>query len=252
MEPSGNEEHYSETLWRLPRTGLNYDTPAAIHDGQLLFDKFDLPRDRPILNSLQSTFKYVPRNDWSFAEIAKRNPEAFIVLVGHMGHGGLCERLVERMRPHFEERGLELENHLRVLPRLDYGDFMGLFSISHHTIDTIDWNGGNSSLQSFSLDCPVVTLPTSFMRGRHTVAMLEVLELPELIAKDSEDYVAISSRLLSDEAFYQEMRAKIAERKERLFHDKSVAEAFQLAVETICRQVPAVGQQPAEILPLAA
>lgn len=252
MEPPGNEEHYSETLWRLPRTGLNYDTPAAIHDGQLLFDKFDLPRDRPILNSLQSTFKYVPRNDWSFAEIAKRNPEAFIVLVGHMGHGGLCERLVERMRPHFEERGLELENHLRVLPRLDYGDFMGLFSISHHTIDTIDWNGGNSSLQSFSLDCPVVTLPTAFMRGRHTVAMLEVLELPELIAQDGEDYVAISSRLLSDEAFYQEMRAKIAERKERLFHDKSVAEAFQLAVETICRQVPAVGQQPIEILPLAA
>ncbi|QNJ08184.1 TPR repeat family protein [Synechococcus sp. Minos11] len=252
MEPSGNEEHYSETLWRLPRTGLNYDTPAAIHDGQLLFDKFDLPRDRPILNSLQSTFKYVPRNDWSFAEIAKRNPEAFIVLVGHMGHGGLCERLVERMRPHFEERGLELENHLRVLPRLDYGDFMGLFSISHHTIDTIDWNGGNSSMQSFSLDCPVVTLPTAFMRGRHTVAMLEVLELPELIAQDGEDYVAISSRLLSDEAFYQEMRAKIAERKERLFHDKSVAEAFQLAVETICRQVPAVGQQPAEVLPLAA
>ena len=200
MEPPGNEEHYSETLWRLPRTGLNYDTPAAIHDGQLLFDKFDLPRDRPILNSLQSTFKYVPRNDWSFAEIAKRNPEAFIVLVGHMGHGGLCERLVERMRPHFEERGLELENHLRVLPRLDYGDFMGLFSISHHTIDTIDWNGGNSSLQSFSLDCPVVTLPTAFMRGRHTVAMLEVLELPELIAQDGEDYVAISSRLLSDEA----------------------------------------------------
>ena len=55
-----------------------------------------------------------------------------------------------------------------------------------------------------------------------------------------------------DEAFYQEMRAKIAERKERLFHDKSVAEAFQLAVETISRQVPAVGQQPVEILPLAA
>ena len=40
----------------------------------------------------------------------------------------------------------------------------------------------------------------------------------ELIAKDGNDYVAISSRLLSDEAFYQEMRAKIAERKERLFH----------------------------------
>ena len=154
------------------------------------------------------------------------------------------------MRPHFEERGLELENHLRVLPRLDYGDFMGLFSISHHTIDTIDWNGGNSSMQSFSLDCPVVTLPTAFMRGRHTVAMLEVLELPELIAKDVDDYVAISCRLLDDEGFYRQIREAIHERKPRLFHDKSVAQAFQVAVEMVCRQTPAVGQQPSGIRPL--
>jgi len=251
MEPDGNEAHYSETLYRLPNTGLNYETPAALHDGQLLFDKFDLPRDRPILNSLQSTFKYLPRNDWTFAEIAMRHPEAFIVLVGHMGSGGIAERLFERLRPHFDQRGLVIEEHLRILPRLDYGDFMGLFAISHHTIDTIDWNGGNSSMQSFSLDCPVVTLPTAFMRGRHTVSMLEVLELPELIASNVDDYLAISSRLLEDEGFYRTMRSAIAERKQRLFHDRSVAEAFQVAVDTICRQTPAVGQQPAGGLPLA-
>ena len=251
MEPPGNEAHYSETLYRLPKTGLNYEIPGAVHDGQLLFETYDLPRDRPLLNSLQSTFKYLPRNDWTFAELAKRNPQAFILLVGHMGSGGVADRLFVRMRPHFEQRGLTIEQHLRILPRLDYGDFMGLFAISHHTIDTIDWNGGNSSLQSFSLDCPVVSLPTAFMRGRHTVSMLEVLELPELIAKDAEDYIAISSRLLSDDAFHAEMKQKIQERKSRLFHDKSVAEAFQVAVETVCRQAPAVGQQPSGIRPVA-
>ena len=250
MEPAGNEAHYSETLYRLPKTGLNYDVPAALHDGQLLYDKFDLPRDRPILNSLQSTFKYLPRNDWTYAEIAKRHPEAFIVLVGHMGNGSVAEGLYQRLRPHFEHRGLEIEHHLRILPRLDYGDFMGLFSISHHTIDTIDWNGGNSSMQALSLDCPVVTLPTAFMRGCHTVAMLEVLELTELIASNADDYVAISCRLLDDQSFYQQMREAIHERKPRLFHDKSVAQAFQVAVETVCRQAPAVGQQPSGTRPL--
>ena len=250
MEPEGNDAHYSEKLYRLPNTGLNYEVPAALHDGQRLFEKFDLPRDRPILNSLQSTFKYVPRNDRTYAEIAKRHPEAFIVLVGHMGNGDITDRLYERLRPHFEDRALQIEHHLRILPRLDYGDFMGLLAISHHTIDTIDWNGGNSSMQSFSLDCPVVTLPTAFMRGRHTVAMLELLELPELIAKDSEDYLAISSRLLSDNSFHGEMKQKIQERKSRLFNDKSVARAFQIAVETVCRQPPAVGQQPSAVMPL--
>ena len=242
MEPPGNDEHYSETLWRLPATGLNYETPAALHDGQVLFEKFDLPSDRPILNSLQSTFKYVPQNDWIFAEIARRNPEALIVLVGHMGHGTIAERLLERMTPHFDKCGLAIDQHLRILPRLDYADYMGLFSISHHTIDTIDWNGGNSSLQSFSLDCPVVSLPTSFMRGRHTVAMLEVLDLPDLIAQDANEYIAISTRLLADHDFYAEMRRLIAERKHRLFNDRSVATAFKQAVDGMAlRRSPVSG-----------
>ena len=238
MEPQGNDDHYSEILYRLPNTGLNYETPVAVHDGQLLYDKFDLPRDRPILNSLQSTFKYLPRHDWTFAEIARCHPEALILLVGPMGSGRTTDRLFERMRPHFEQRGLLIDQHLRILPRLDYGDFMGLFAISHHTLDTIDWNGGNSSFQSFSLNCPVVTLPTAFMRGRHTVSMLDVLAIPELIATDAHDYVAISCRLLEDQAFHAAIKDAIAERKGRLFHDRSVAEAFQIALETVCRQGP--------------
>jgi predicted O-linked N-acetylglucosamine transferase (SPINDLY family) len=137
------------------------------------------------------------------------------------------------MTPHFQQRDLDIGRQLRILPRLDYADYMGLFSISHHTIDTIDWNGGNSSLQSFSLDCPVVTLPTHLMRGRHTVAMLEVLELPDLIAKDADDYISISTRLLRDNDFYLEMKRLIAERKQRLFRDQSVAAAFRQAVDAM-------------------
>jgi len=151
-----------------------------------------------LILSLQSTFKYVPRNDWTFAQIAYLNKNALILLVGHMGNGSIVERLINRLRPHFEDRGLVIEEHLQVLPRLDHGDFMGLFSIAHHTIDTIDWNGGNSSLQAFSLNCPVVTLPTEFMRGRHTIAMLLELDLPELIAKDRDSYVSLSTKLLND------------------------------------------------------
>ena len=252
MEPKGNERHYSEALIRLPGTGLNYETPAALHDGELLFDKFQLPRDRPIVTSLQSTFKYLPRNDWTFAEIAARHPEAFIVLVGHMGHGGIGARLFERLRPHFEKRNLKLEDQLCILPRLDYGDFMGLFAIAHHTIDTIDWNGGNCSMQSLSLDCPVITFPTEFMRGRHTVAMLDVLDLPELVAADREAYVQLSVRLMQDEVFYRDVRQRIIERKQRLFHDKGVAKAFKALVEKICRKPPERGQQPSQILPLTA
>ena len=129
---------------------------------------------------------------------------------------------------------------------------MGLFAIAHHTIDTIDWNGGNSSMQSLSLDCPVITFPTEFMRGRHTVAMLDVLDLPELVAADREAYVQLSVRLMQDEVFYRDVRQRIIERKQRLFHDKGVAKAFKALVEKICRKPPERGQQPSQILPLSA
>ncbi|MCP9927701.1 tetratricopeptide repeat protein [Cyanobium sp. CH-040] len=245
MEPPGNEEHYSEELIRLPGTGLNYEVPAAVHDGQLLFDTFELPRERPLLVSLQSTFKYVPRNDWTYAEIAARHREALILLVGPMGHPAMARRLADRLRPHFAQRGLAMDDHLRILPRLDYGDFMGLFDIAHHTLDTIDWNGGNSSFQSFSRDCPVLTCPTAFMRGRHTVAMLQEMEIPELIAADRDAYVATSVRLLQDPGFHEHVKGLVRERKGRLFKDRRVAEAFQIAVEDVCRRPPARGQAPA-------
>jgi len=240
MEPPGNEHHYSETLIRLPGTGLNYETPVAIHDGHVLYERFHIPQDRPLLLSLQSTFKYAPRNDWTIAEIARRHPQALILLVGHMGHGSIVERLQNRLLPHFEKNGLILEDHLRILPRLDHADFMGLFAIGHHTIDTIDWNGGNSSLQSLSLDCPVVTYPTEFMRGRHTVAMLEKMNLPELIATDRDSYISISIKLLEDMEFYGRIKHKIKERKACLFNDKSVAESFRYHVDKICLRPPKI------------
>ena len=79
----------------------------------------------------------------------------------------------------------------------------------------------------------MVTLPTEFMRGRHTVSMLLQMKIPELIAETREDYVAISSRLLADSEFYQEVRAKILERQSSLFCDVSVSKAFKAWIDGI-------------------
>ena len=230
MEPPGNEEHYSENLYRLPKTGLNYERPMALHDGTLLYEKFNLPQNRPLIASLQSTFKYVPSNDWVVAEIAMCNPNALILFVGHMGNGSVVDRLIDRIKPHFLKYGLDINHHVQVLPRLSYEDYLGILCIANHAIDTIDWNGGNSSFQAFSLGCPVVTLPTSFMRGRHTLSMLEVLEIPELVANDHSEYISISSKLLQDQIFRQDICSKIKNRADLLFGDRSIAEAFELAL----------------------
>lgn len=235
MESEHSDGHYTEILWRLPGTGLVYEKPVALHDGSSLYEKLGLPTDRPLLLSLQSTFKYIPEYDHVFARIIQENPEVMILFAGHMGCRVIADRLAERLASSCQQMGIDASQNIRILPRLDHPDFMGLFAIAHHAIDTIGWNGGNSSFQSFSLHCPVVTLPTAFMRGRHTVAMLKTMGIDELIAADIEDYVAISSRLLKDQVFYDEIRRRIADKQELLFKDRTIATAFETFVRTVCR-----------------
>jgi len=234
MEPDNAQDHYSEELIRLPSIGLNYPTPIRPKDGQYLYKKYGIPKSRPILSSLQSNFKYIPSNDFIFAEISKRNKNALIIFVDGMGDKLISKELVKRISIEYQKLNLKVKDHIKILPRLDHSDYMGFLSISHHTLDTINHNGGNSSLQAFSVDCPVVTLPTEFMRGRHTYSMLKEMGINELIASNKSNYIDISSNLLKDKKFYIETKDKISKNKNKLFNNLSVSKYFKKFIESKC------------------
>ena len=237
METPDSQTFYSEKLVLLPRTGVCYD-PPLIEDVELdLRTHYGLPEDRPVLLSLQSSFKYHPKHDPLYAELSSLNPEAFIVLVGHMGNKTINQVLFARMARSYNEKGLDIHEHLCILPRLPYHHYVGLFGIAHHALDTPDWNGGNSSFQAFAQACPVVTLPGRFMRGRHTISMLEVMELEELIATSESDYLQISTRLLREPQFHQNIKDLIKERAHRLFRDEGIARAFRDWALATCASV---------------
>lgn len=232
METEKSVDHYSEKLYRLPHIGLNYERPLFSGDASLLFEKYNLPLNRHILSSMQSTFKYHPSHDWIFAEIASRSPECLITMVTHMGSDEVSLRLLQRMQPHFESRGLKISDHVRVLPRLSYEDYLAFFQISNHVLDTIGWNGGNSSLQALSLGCPIVTLPTDLMRGRHTVAMLKKIGVDELIAQSPDHYVELSVKLIADPGYRAMLVDRIKSNVDALFGDYQVSIAVKEAINS--------------------
>ena len=60
---------------------------------------------------------------------------------------------------------------------------------------------------------PVVTLPTGPLPfGRHGLAVMTALGLPELVARDAEDYVAIAVALARDPARLAALRASLRAR----------------------------------------
>ena len=76
-------------------------------------------------------------------------------------------------------------------------------------IDTLHWSGGNTSLDGLACGLPIVTLPGAYMRGRQSAGMLGLLGLPELVAHDRADYLAIAARLVRDAGWRRELTARI-------------------------------------------
>ena len=97
METDISGDHYSEELIRLPSIGLNYPTPITPKDGHYLFKKYNIPESKKILSSLQSPFKYVPENDWLFAEISKKSKNTLIIFVEGTPNRLISQRLIERI-----------------------------------------------------------------------------------------------------------------------------------------------------------
>lgn len=105
--------------------------------------------------------------------------------------------------------------------------FLGLLRAGQINLDSIGWSGGNTTLEALWFDTPTVTLPGRSMRTRHTAAMLRLLELPQLIASDLEDYLRIAIELGRSADLRAQLAALIAQRKHRLYDDRAVVAALE-------------------------
>ena len=79
-------------------------------------------------------------------------------------------------------------------------------------LDTVPYNGHTTSLDSFWMGVPVVTLVGPTVVGRAGLCQLMNLGLPELIASSPEQYVRIAAELAQDLPRLSELRATLRER----------------------------------------
>ena len=224
MEPPDGERHYTERLHRLPGLGTCYTAP----DHRPTARPAELAAGRPdgVLAFMpQLVQKLRPRFDRALARIAAAAPELRFLMTPYFLEAPV-RRFRDRLGRAFEAEGVALDARLPLCRWVSQAEWLGLAEVADFGLDAFDWSGGNTSLEMFWYDTPIVTLPGALMRGRHTLAMLERMELPQLVARDEDDYVRIAVELATSSDFRAEMSGKIRERKHRLYEDRSVVEAF--------------------------
>ena len=200
----------------LPGLGVSYPRPARPDRADR--GALGLPADRPLVLCVQSLFKYRPFTDDLHARIAAARPEALLVFLSDR-RGPVTETFRDRLSIAFARRGLELDQHVRILPRLAEDDWMRLLAVGDLFLDSPGWSGGNTTLEALALDLPCLAFPGETMRGRHTLGMLRELGLDALVARDPDDWVDRAVALLGDPTERARLRSEIARRSHVLYDD---------------------------------
>jgi predicted O-linked N-acetylglucosamine transferase (SPINDLY family) len=171
-------------------------------------------------------YKYTPRHDRLFVEIARNLPGSqFVFFVARPVV--LTELLQARLKKAFLDAGLQPGRFLKPIPWQDKAGFHGLMRRATAFLDTVGFSGFNTAMQAIECDLPIVTREGRFMRGRFASGILRRMGVTEGIAQSDAGYVELATKLAADSAYRSRLRGRIAESKAPLFGDLASIRALE-------------------------
>jgi predicted O-linked N-acetylglucosamine transferase (SPINDLY family) len=235
MEPPNAAAHYSESLIRLPNLSIYYE-PVDVPPVEIDRAELGLRPDAVVYWCAQSLPKYLPQFDEVFARIAVAIPGCQFAFIEFGGGRGVTEMFKFRLERAFSASGLNAADHCVFLPRLAPDRFTAAIGQCDIVLDSIGWSGCNSILESLVHNVPLVTLAGEMMRGRHTAAILNMMNIRNTTARTLDEYVAIASILGRNEAKRTEVSSAIAANKHRVYRDLQCIAGLQSFLEEAVRK----------------
>lgn len=237
MEPEGAQCNYTERLQLLPGLSVSL-RPAEVRPQGRSRAELGFEDDEVVYWCCQSVFKYLPRHDHVFAEIAGAVPKARFAFLESRRHPGAMRIFKTRLERGFQRAGLSAEAHCRFLPQHASGPEDVFGDCCRHAdvfLDCPDWSGCNTTLESMTFGMPVVTMPGRTMRTRQSTGILRMMGLEETVAPNVDSFIEVAARLGRDRAMRQELRRTIVERRTLLYGDRAPLDALASWIDRVAR-----------------
>jgi protein O-GlcNAc transferase len=235
MEPPDADNHYTEELIRLPNLSICY-SPVEITPSQISRAAFSLRQDSVLYLCSQSLFKYLPQYDEVFPRIAQLVGDCQFLFISEISPS-VTKQFRSRVNAAFDHCRLKADDYVVFLPRLDPQRYLGVNLMADVFLDSIDWSGCNSTIEAIGCNLPVVTLPGKLMRGRHSMAILTMMDLRETIAASIDDYIDIAARLGTDAEWRRQISEKIDKNKHFLYYDRTPVDALKKFLDKVIKEM---------------
>ncbi|MFP6740689.1 MAG: hypothetical protein VCD33_03530 [Alphaproteobacteria bacterium] len=156
MEPDDADDHYTETLVRLPNLANFY--PAL----KVPEVKRTKRRGETVFLCSHNLYTRLPQHDQLFVRIAEAVPKSVFWFVADR-----TTAVTEQFHRRLAKAFTDAEARLVIHPRMVHQDFLAFNCKADVLLDTLLWSGHNSTFDSTACGLPIVTLPGPMMRGRH-------------------------------------------------------------------------------------
>ena len=228
MEPLDAQAQYRERLVLLDGIGTSYPRPKVPSAASRA--SLGLPEGRTLFLFPHSPFKIHPDTDALVARVLHADPRGTLVMFEGQ-NAAATQKVVARLRAAIGDDPARLVR----LPVKEHDDYLRVNLACDAMLDARHWSGGNTTLDALACGLPVVTWPGESMRSRQSAGMLTLCGVPQLVARDGDEYAAIAARLIGDSAWRTEVGAAIGAGSSALFDRPEPIVALAEFLERVAR-----------------
>jgi predicted O-linked N-acetylglucosamine transferase (SPINDLY family) len=224
LDYNESQKNYSEKL--ILQNGLCtcYVNPTEKYNFIKNRTFYGLSKYDTIILCPQSLFKIDPNFDEVIFKILFNNPNSTLVFVDALNRK---EKMCERWNDKVKNKYKNVLRQIKFIGNLTHELFCNLISLSNIMIDPYPFGGCNTSLEGFSLDIPIVTRPSKMINGRFTYGFYKKMGFYDCVANTDEEYVNITTKLLKNQIFFENVKQKINSNKDILFNDQETLDEWE-------------------------
>ncbi len=201
LVPPEQREQYAEKIAYLPSYQVN-DSKRPIAAGEFTRAELGLPATGFVFCCFNATFKITPDCFASWMRILTAVPGSVLFLYG-------SNAAMERNLRAEAERGGVAPERLVFGGRLPIGEYLARFRAVDLFLDTWPYNAGTTASDALWAGLPVLTRLGNAFAARIAASVLTSAGLPELIARDRNEYERVAIELATQPARLAQIRQRV-------------------------------------------
>jgi predicted O-linked N-acetylglucosamine transferase (SPINDLY family) len=216
--PEDAQHHYSEKLWRLPRTYLAVDG-FEVEVPTISRQDLNIPNDAVVFLSAQTGQKRNPNTVRLQLQILKATPNSYLIVKGWGDNITIQELFLQLSR----DEDIT-PDRLRFL-KPDENEFIhrANLQIADVILDTYPYNGATTTLEALWMGVPIVTRMGQQCAARNSYTFLKQVGVTDGIATTDEEYVQWGIRFGNEPGLRQKANAQLRQSR----HTSSVWDTKQ-------------------------